>query len=404
MISFSDNSNLMSKMNKLSKLNKIKEDLIKREKSVLSQYACLSCNAIRRRKDFTADSDHRLPFAIDTDRILYSRGYTRYIDKTQVFSLVPNDLITHRALHVQFLSKISRTIGTFLRLNLDLIEAIALGHDIGHPPFGHDGEKMLSKISKKMLNKPFLHNLQSIRIFEHLEKGGSGLNLTVQVLDGILLHNGEEDFIKTKPTYNFSFENLDKEIMKLEKTCITDTEPATLEGCLVKICDTISYVGRDLEDAITLKLFSRDMIPKEIKKVLGDTAGKIVYNLVVDVICESYDKDYIGFSQDTAEALYKLKNFNRKHIYNNKMIKTQHKKIEKMMELLFESCLEDLEKESRKSPIYRDFLNNMNEQYISSTLKPQIVLDYIAGMTDRYFREIFEEKFVAEKLPRYFNE
>jgi len=391
-------------MDKLSKLNKIKEELLKREKNNLSHYACFSSEALRRKDDSIADKDHRLPFAIDTDRILYSRGYTRYIDKTQVFSLVPNDLITHRALHVQFLSKISRTIGTFLKLNLDLIEAIALGHDIGHPPFGHDGEKMLSKISKKILNKPFFHNLQSIRILEHLEKSGNGLNLTFQVLDGILLHNGEEDFIKTKPTYKIGFEYLDREIINIEKTCITNSEPATLEGCLVKICDTISYVGRDLEDAITLKLFSRQMIPEDIRKTLGDTAGKIVYNLVVDIICESYDKDYIGFSEDTAEALYKLKNFNRQHIYNNKKIKTQHKKIEKMMELLFESCLEDLEKEYKKSPIYRDFLNNMQEEYILKTPNPQIVIDYIAGMTDRYFREIFEEKFVAEKLPRYFDE
>lgn len=383
-------------------LNKIKQELLEREKKSLSIHACDSSKAIRRKEDQTANSDHRLPFAIDTDRILYSKSYSSYIDKTQVFSLVSNDLITHRALHVQFLSKISRTIGTFLKLNLDLIEAIALGHDIGHPPFGHDGERMLSQLSLKYLKKPFFHNIQSIRILEHLEKNGNGLNLTFQVLDGILLHNGEEDFLKTKPTKKVDFDYLDEMIEKIQKSGNTISEPSTLEGCLVKICDTISYVGRDLEDAITLKLITRDSIPENIKKILGDSAGKIVYSLVVDVICESYDKDYIGFSQNIAEALYSLKNFNRINIYNNKKIKTQHKKLQKMMELIFESCLEDLEKENTKTPIYRDFLNNMDESYITSTSKVQIVIDYISGMTDRYFREIFEEKFVAEKLPRYF--
>lgn len=387
---------------RFNKLLTIKEELFDREKKYFSIHACSSNSSIRRRADKTAENDHRLPFAIDTDRILYSEGYAKYIDKTQVFSLVPNDLITHRALHVQFLSKIARTIGAFLKLNLDLIEAIALGHDIGHPPFGHDGEKMLNELSKKYIGKPFLHNLQSVRILENLEKRGAGLNLTFQVLDGILLHNGEEDFVKTAPTKKIGFDYLDELIKKIEDKGYIETEPSTMEGCLVKICDTISYVGRDLEDAITIKLISRENLPEDVKKILGDTAGKIVYNLVVDIITESYEKDYIGLSEDVAYALYKLKNFNRKYIYQNKKIKTQHKKLKKMMNLLFEACLEDLERKNIKSPIYRDFLANMDEKYLNNTSKPQITIDYISSMTDRYFKEIFEEKFLVEKLPRYF--
>lgn len=393
----------MIERSKLNKLSKIKLELLKQEKKLLSPYACPSELAIRRKPDETAETDHRLPFAIDTDRILYSKGYARYIDKTQVFSLVPNDLITHRALHVQFLSKIARTIGTFLRLNLDLIEAIALGHDIGHPPFGHDGERMLSELSLKYIGQPFFHNLQSVRILENLEKKGNGLNLTFQVLDGILLHNGEEDFIKTSPTKKIGFDYLEKMTKNIEKKGDTEEEPSTMEGCLVKICDTISYVGRDLEDAITIKLISRENFPKEVKKILGDTAGKIVYNLVVDIITESYEKDWIGLSQDVANALYILKDFNRKFIYHNKKIKTQHKKLKKMMDLLFQACIEDLEKKNKKSPIYRDFLSNMDEKYIEQNSNARIVIDYISGMTDRYFKEIFEEKFLAEKLPRYFS-
>ncbi len=380
----------------------IKKELFDREKKYFSPHACPSTSSVRRNADKTAENDHRLPFAIDTDRILYSEGYAKYIDKTQVFSLVPNDLITHRALHVQFLSKIARTIGAFLKLNLDLIEAIALGHDIGHPPFGHDGETMLNELSQKYLGKPFLHNLQSIRILEKLEKKGAGLNLTFQVLDGILLHNGEEDFVKTSPTKKNGFDYFDELVKKIEDKGNIYTEPSTMEGCLVKICDTISYVGRDLEDAITIKLISRENLPVDVKKILGDTAGKIVYNLVVDIITESYEKDYIGLSEDTAYALYMLKNFNRKFIYQNKKIKTQHKKIKKMMCLLFEACMEDLETKNSKSPIFRDFLANMNENYLNDTPKPQIAIDYIASMTDRYFKEIFEEKFLVEKLPRYF--
>lgn len=388
---------------KKKKLSKIKKELLLREKKVLSKYACLSTDAIRRKVDKTAEIDHRLPFAIDTDRILYSQGYARYIDKTQVFSLVPNDLITHRALHVQFLSKIARTIGCFLHLNLDLIEAISLAHDIGHPPFGHDGEKMLSKLSIKYLKKPFLHNLQSIRILEVIEKNGNGLNLTLQVLDGILFHNGEEDLKKTVPTGNKSFEFFDKQKEKILQTGKIVSEPATLEGCLVKICDTISYIGRDIEDAITLKLIKRDQIPAHIKSLLGDTAGKIVYNLVIDVIIESYEKGCISFSQDIALALYELKKFNYKYIYGNNKIKREHAKLEKMMELLFHEFLEDLEKKNLKSPIFRDFLIHMDESYLQNNLQTQIVLDYLSSMTDRYFEEIFKEKFLAEKLPRYFS-
>jgi len=379
----------------------LKEIALNSENKHLSRFACKSSSALRRCEDATEKTDHRLSFAIDADRILYSKAYARYIDKTQVFSLVPNDHITHRALHVQFLSKISRTIGSILGLNTDLIEAISLGHDIGHPPFGHDGERMLSQISLRYLNKAFFHNIQSIRILEKIEKKGVGLNLTIQTLDGILCHNGEEDYVKTEPDKDLSFHKLSKTQELIEKG-ETNYSPSTLEGCLVKICDTISYVGKDFEDAITLRLIKRNQIPESVKKKLGDTAGKIIFNLVTDVIENSFDKPHISLSEEMAKALFELKRFNLKNIYMNKKIKSEHKKLEKMMEMIFQESLEDILKQRLNSPIFRDHLNEMSESYLKSNKPEEIIIDYISTMTDRYFLDIFKEKFVALSLPRYF--
>lgn len=381
----------------------LKKQSLKNEKKILSPYATCSLHGIRRRYDENASKDHRLPFAIDADRILYSRSYARYIDKTQVFSLVPNDHITHRALHVQFLSKIARTIGSHLRLNLDLIEAISLGHDLGHPPFGHDGEKMLSELSEAHLGYKFFHNIQGVRILELIEKKGKGLNLTIQVLDGVLCHNGEEDYRKTSPQHRETFKDFDTVYNDIFAGSTCNYQPATLEGCLVKICDTISYVGRDLEDAIILKLVKRDDLPQEVVLVLGDTAGKIVYTLVTDVIRESKDKPYIAFSDRVAEGLQKLKRFNYRYIYNNSKIKTEHMKLKKMMHMIFELFVEDLEKHRQNSSIYKDFLEELDEEYLKQTKKERIVIDYIASMTDRYFLDIFKERFLINSLPRYFS-
>lgn len=380
----------------------LKAKAFQREKKKLSKYAVLSSDGFRFKDDKTEKTDHRLPFAIDADRILYSRAYARYIDKTQVFSLVPNDHITHRALHVQFLSKISRTIGDILGLNTDLIEAISLGHDIGHPPFGHDGEEMLSGLSKKVLGKKFYHNIHSIRVLEYLEKGGNGLNLTFQTLDGILCHNGEEDYVKTEPDIKKGTEKIEITISKIEKGEI-DYSPSTLEGCLVKICDTISYVGRDLEDAITLKLIERKDIPDKVVKTLGNSAGKIVFSLVTDIIKNSLNKPYISMSEETANSLFLLKNFNKERVYKNKKIKKEHKKIKKMMEFLFDEVVLDIKKMKKNSPVFRDFILEMDREYVEKNSPYQIAIDYIASMTDRYFIDIFKEKFVASSLPRYFS-
>ena len=250
---------------------------------------------------------------------MHSLAYTRYIDKTQVFFLFENDHITHRVLHVQFVSKIARVIGRCLKLNEDLIEAISLGHDLGHVPYGHDGERYLNKIYYEKTQNFFNHNAQSVRFLMELENRGRGLNLTLQVLDGILCHNGE---IVERIYEPDNSKNWDKFLEEYEK-CWTIKDyskkirPMTLEGCLVRICDVIAYIGRDIEDAIVVKLIKRKDIPAEITSVLGNTNRSIIDTLVRDIIVNSYDKPYIMLSKDKFDALKLLLDFNYKNIYMN---------------------------------------------------------------------------------------
>lgn len=366
-------------------LNSIKTVLDKEEEKRLSPWACLSRDAIRGKVEENIIMGHRQNFSLDTDRILHSLAYSRYIDKTQVFYLVKNDHITHRVLHVQLVSKISRTIGRLLRLNEDLIEAIALGHDIGHAPFGHDGEKFLSKLSMRYGLSNFLHNLQSVRFLEKIERKGKGWNLTLQVLDGILCHDGELHCQALKPDREKGFTRFHQEIENKSDNPDLDLLPMTLEGCVVRMADTISYIGRDIEDAIRLGLIKRNDIPDECRRILGETNGTIVYSLVEDLAGNSLDKPYICFSEDVAGALKRLKDFNREYIYSGELAWKQTSKIELMFELLFEKYLNDLAKKDEDSEIYGEYLEGMSSQYKQNTSDAEIVRDFIAGMTDEYF-------------------
>jgi dGTPase len=381
-------------LKKAGELHKIKDILDQDEGKRLSPWACLSSAALRGREEEHIASGHRQNFSLDTDRILHSLAYSRYIDKTQVFYLVKNDHITHRVLHVQLVSKISRTIGRLLRLNEDLIEAIALGHDIGHSPFGHDGEKFLSKLSLRYGLGNFLHNVQSVRFLEKIEKKGRGWNLTLQVLDGILCHDGELHARELRPDKDKSFERFHEEIRKKAEDPEIDILPMTLEGCVVRMADTISYIGRDIEDAIRLGLIKRDAIPGECKRVLGETNGTIVYSLVEDLAGNSLDKPYVCFSDEVAEALKKLKEFNREHIYSGDLPWKQTSKIDLMFRLLFEKYLEDIEKEDGKSEIFGEYLKGMSADYVQNTASPEIVRDFIAGMTDEFFITQCEKWFI----------
>ncbi|MGD8663726.1 MAG: HD domain-containing protein, partial [Desulfobacterales bacterium] len=269
-------------------LTELKRLLNRRENRILSPLATCNEDGVRRIPDERLESDYRQAFSVDVDRILHSLAYARYIDKTQVFYLVKNDHITHRVLHVQLVSKIARTIGRFLNLNEDLIEAIALGHDIGHTPFGHDGEHFLSEICRDHGIGYFCHNLQSVQFLEKVERKGEGWNLCLQTLDGILSHDGEIHSEKLLPVAEKTFAALDRKITAKKNDPKTALLPMTLEGCLVRMADTISYIGRDIEDAIRLKLIHRSDLPRESVSLLGDTNGTIVFNLVTDIICNSH--------------------------------------------------------------------------------------------------------------------
>ncbi|MEJ2040746.1 MAG: HD domain-containing protein [Desulfosarcinaceae bacterium] len=366
-------------------LDAIQESLNQRERKLLSANAAFSIDAMRRYEEEKLLAGYRQAYALDADRIMHSRAYTRYIDKTQVFYLIRNDHITHRVLHVQLVSKIARTIGRFLGLNEDLIEAIALGHDIGHTPFGHDGERFLSELCHQQGIGHFLHNVQSIQFLDRLERKGRGWNLSLQTLDGILCHDGEIHNQVLQPIYDKSFERREEEIRKKKEEPSYPLMPMTLEGCVVRMADTVSYIGRDVEDAIRLDVITRGDIPADVIEVLGNTNGTIVYSLVTDIIRNSYRKNHIAFSEQVSEALKRLKTFNLERIYLNDRIKRYSDTIQKLFIILFEQYLKDLKASKYESRIFSGFLADMSEDYMDSHHPAEIVRDFIAGMTDRYF-------------------
>lgn len=375
-------------MNLFSRLEQLNLDEVTR----LSPSACFSTNSIRRTND--NKNGHRQQFALDADRVLHSRAYTRYIDKTQVFCLISNDHITHRVLHVQLVSRVARTIGRFLHLNEDLIEAIALGHDIGHPPFGHDGEQFLSNLCNENSLPPFQHNIQSVRFLDHLERKGKGWNLAVQTLDGILCHDGEIHNRRISHTGAYSFSSFDNKLFQKANDKNFNLQPMTLEGCVVRLADTVSYIGRDIEDAILLGLIKRQDLPKECVKLLGDTNGAIVYNLVTDLITQSHvtkpglpieEENYIGFSEDISNALNELKKFNYTNIYLNPTIKIDLPLIEDCYSNLFNYYLDHLANTNKKNELQVDLMSDMKEEYIAEHPPAAMVCDFIAGMTDDFF-------------------
>ncbi len=385
-------------------LYKLRARLDADEDRRLSDRAALSRMAVRRKTDPTAGHDHRQNFAIDADRILHSLAYTRYIDKTQVFYLLKNDHITHRVLHVQLVSRIARTIGRHLGLNEDLIEAISLGHDLGHSPFGHDGEVYLSDLCLAHGIGHFVHAVQSVEFLERIEKKGQGLNLTLEVLDGILSHDGEVDIPTLRPDPGLTFEDLDRRV----KAKIKDTKyrltPMTTEGCVVRLADTVSYIGRDLEDAIRVGIINRSDLPAECIRVLGNTNGKIVYTLVADLIETSSDENVVAFSSEKAEALMRLKKFNRERIYYNRIIKAEGDKIKRLFNIIFEHLLEDIQAGREEIPAFAEFMQNMNPPYLDSRAPAEVVRDFIAGMTDEYFLRLGRELILPRYRQEFFSE
>ena len=372
-------------------MEELKEYLDGRELEMLSFQATLNRSGIRRKHDKNIETEYRQSFSLDVDRILHSLGYTRYIDKTQVFYLIENDHITHRVLHVQLLSKIARTIGRFLGLNEDLIEAISLGHDVGHPPFGHEGERFLSRLCQDHGIGHFVHSVQSIQCLDRVERSGNGWNLCLQTLDGILCHDGEIHNQTLTPHQNKTFEDFDAEIKKKKYEPKSPLVPMTLEGCVVRMADTISYIGRDLEDAMRLNLIRREDIPDDVTRLLGNTNGSIVYHLVTDVIENSFEKPFIAFSPEVSKALKHLKEFNLEQIYLNPKIKQHLKNINILYEYMFKRFYTDIEQKAMDSVIFTGFLKGKSDAYKKNHNSAEIVRDFIAGMTDRYFLNLCPE-------------
>lgn len=353
----------------------------------LSKYACKNSDAIRIGKE---ENDIRPPFFRDIDRIIYSLSYTRYLDKTQVFSNNENTNISKRMTHVQFVSKIARTIGRALNLNEDLIEAASLGHDLGHVPYGHVGEAILNKISLENNEGFFNHNIHSVRTLMDIENKGQGRNITVQVLDAIMCHNGEIPLGLYEPKKK----NVDEFIKEYEssykdKSVISKMRPMTLEGCVVRISDIVGYIGRDIEDALRVGVISRDKIPKHITKYLGRNNRELVNNVILDIINNSYNKPYITMSSEIYKAIVDLKKFNYENIYLKANSKEQIKNYEKMFRLLFNTYLNDLNNNNLDSPIYSVYLDYKNKNYHKNT-NARIVIDFIAGMTDDYFNREYK--------------
>ncbi len=363
-------------------LKKIKEELLKRE-DYLSIYATKSTESIRLNDE---KEDIRTPFFHDIDRVIHSMSFTRYTGKTQVFSFNHNDHVSMRMVHVQLVSKIARTIGRMLNLNEDLIEAIGLGHDIGHAPLGHTGEHILNSIAKKELNETFLHNIQSVRVYMALEHNGLGNNLSIQVLDGVMCHNGEsiEQIYKPKKKTKEEFLNDYYKSLKSKKYAST-LVPMTLEGCVVRISDVIAYLGRDIEDAIRIGKLDINVLPESITKVLGNNNSDIVNNIVIDIVKNSYNKPYIKMSDKVFKAINELKDFNYKYIYNNANSKKDIEFYEQAFNTLYNTYIKDLEYNRSTSAINKVFLKGMDDNYIKNTKKERIVIDFLAGMTDDFF-------------------
>ena len=367
------------------KLSDIKNNLD--HDKIYSSYACKNSDAIRFSEE---KEDIRPPFLHDSDKIIYSLAYTRYINKTQVYSLVDNDNISKRMTHVQMVSKIARTIGRALGLNEDLIEAASLGHDLGHTPFGHVGESILNKISLEVGEGYFNHNIESVRNLMFIENNGNGLNITLQVLDAIMCHNGELELEVYKPIRKTKEEFLKEYYDSYKyKDKVKELIPMTLEGCVVRISDLIAYLGRDIDDAVRLGKLKRSDIPNSIINILGNTNSSLINTFVLDIINNSTE-EYIKMSSELFNVLKELKKFNYEFIYSKANDIDTINKWENMFRIVFNYYLNDLKINNINSNIYIYFYKYKNDYYKSNTSLNRVVIDYIAGMTDEFFIKEYE--------------
>lgn len=356
-----------------------------------------------RRKTDTHDGANiwRTAFIRDIDKIMHCPFFNRYSDKTQVMSFYKNDDLSHRSLHVQLVSRIARTLGKALNLNLDLIEAIALGHDIGHTPFGHTGEKFINQIYFENTGRYFNHNIHSIRVLDVLFP----LNLCLQTLDGIAAHNGELELSEYSPIKLNSFKEFDEqiELCYVKKDYTLKLIPSTLEGCVVRLSDIIAYLGKDRQDAENNNLISYSQFKNY---GIGTMNAEILNNLMVNVIENSYGKPYIKMDEKHFNALSQAKKDNYTLIYKNNQIKKADQTISDMLKLTYDKLFNDLIKLDYSSPVYTHHIKYLNKPHLvdrrankyEDSEPNQIIVDYIASMTDDYFIELFNHLFPSSTL------
>ncbi len=376
----------------------VSQILSDRENGISNPYAFDDENALRRNSKLDKASLWRPTFVRDCEKILHSNYYGRYADKTQVFSFYRNDDISRRAQHVQLVSRIARNIGKALGLNIDLIEAIALGHDIGHTPFGHAGERYLSIIFHDHCGKYFQHNIHSVRVLD----GIVPMNLTLQTLDGILSHNGEIELAEYKPSKLSDFTTFDE----LVQGCYYDTKnslkliPSTLEGCVVRISDIIAYLGKDRQDAFkTGRLDKKASFPEG---PIGVTNAEIINNLTVNIIQNSYMKPYIKMDEEYFSDLSSAKESNYELIYLREGA-IYEQTIYPMMQQIYDTLRCDLVSGKMSSPIFTHHIKQVEKSFYRkndylSDPPDQIVVDYIAGMTDDYFLDLYNYLFPKSDL------
>lgn len=328
----------------------IRESFEQQEKENLSPYAALSINSIGRAKP-EEPCDIRPVFQRDRDRIIHCKAFRRLKDKTQVFLTPEGDHYRTRLTHTLEVSQNARTIAKALRLNEELVEAIALGHDLGHTPFGHAGERALNHICPL----GFEHNVQGVRTVERLEKGGQGLNLTYEVRDGILNHQ-------------------------------TVGTPHTLEGKIVQFSDKIAYIHHDMDDALRAGILKESDVPQDIRQVIGDTTGKRLDHFIHDIVISSMGKNDICMSKPVADAMFKMRQFMFENVYQNPVAKSEESKAEVLMETLYQHFMKNMDS------LPEEFLKLIDE----GEPKERVVCDYVAAMTDRFAIALYEEIYIPK--------
>lgn len=328
----------------------IRENLEQWERNYLSIYASHSAES-KGRQRFEKQCDIRPVFQRDRDRIIHCKAFRRLKDKTQVFLTPEGDHYRTRLTHTLEVSQNARTIAKALRLNEELVEAIALGHDLGHTPFGHAGERALNKICPL----GFEHNLQSVRTVERLEKNGRGLNLTYEVRDGILNHQ-------------------------------TIGKPHTLEGKVVRLSDKIAYIHHDMDDAVRAGILKESDVPAEIREVIGSSPGDRLDHFIHDIVTTSMGKNDVVMPEPVEKAMMQMRNFMSVNVYHNPLAKSEESKAEKLMETLYEHFMKHIDS------LPEEFLNLLSE----GEAKEQVVCDYVGAMTDRFAIATYNEIYIPK--------